>query len=294
MANEIDQHLITQFSDQVHVAAQQIKARLRPHVLIKPMKGEDFAYDGLGSVEAQELVGRHNPVAFSDIDHNRRKIARRRFVLTLPIDSADVRGMLLSPEGHYAQACVRAMERVFDRVVVECLFAAVLTGRSMGTSVTFANDGGATVTATAGLTYAKLLEINKGFIDDDIGNDMPENIVMGITGDEHSALMQEVELVSGDYSRQYAIDKGRMGEANGIQLIPFAANAVRPILSVSAGVRSCFAMASNGVCVGLSKEMGLSVKDRPDLVETSQVQVIFDLGATRTEGKRVKKVTTTD
>lgn len=294
MPNEIDAHLVTQFSDQVHVAAQQIKARLRPFTQVKPMTGEDFAYDGLGAVEAQELVGRHNPVQFSDIEHNRRKITRRRFVLTLPIDAADVRGMLLSPEGHYAQACVRAMERVYDRVVVESQFAAVLTGRAMGTSVTFANDGGATVTATAGLTYAKLLEIIKGFIDDDIGNDMPEKIVMGITGDEHSALMQEIELVSGDFSRQYAIDKGRMIEAAGIGLVHFAGAANRPILPVTAGVRSCFAMSSRAICVGLSKEMGLTVKDRPDLVETSQVQIVFDLGAVRTEGKLLKKVTTTD
>jgi len=294
VANEIDNHLITQFSDQVHNAAQQIKARLRPYVEIKPLKGEEFAYDGMGSVEAEELVGRHQQVDFADIDHNRRKIARRRFVLTLPIDSADVRGMLTSPEGHYAMACVRAMERVFDRVTVECLFAAVLTGRSMGTSVSFATDGGATVTATAGLTYAKLVEINKGFLDDDVGNDMPEQLVMGVSGDEMSALMQEQELVSGDYSRQYAAEKGRLIEANGIKLVPFAANAPRPILSVSAGVRSCFVMSTRGVCVGISKEMGLSVKDRPDLIETSQVQIIFDLGAVRTEGKLVKKVTTTD
>jgi len=31
-----------------------------------------------------------------------------------------------------------------------------------------------------------------------------------------------------------------------------------------------------------------------ELVETTQVQIVFDLGATRTEGKLIQKVTTTD
>src|SRR3990167_5294116 len=163
---EIDNALITQFSAQVHVAAQQMRARLRDKVMIKQMVGDVFAYDGLGAVEAIEQTGRHQPVQFSDISHTRRKIARRRFTLTLPIDASDVRGALLNPQSEYAGACARAMERVFDRIVVEAMFAAVLTGRDMGTSVTVANDDGDTINATAGTTYEKLLETTRLFLDD--------------------------------------------------------------------------------------------------------------------------------
>lgn len=290
----IDNALITQFSDSVHVAAQQIRARLRGSVQIKPMSGDVFAYDGLGSVEASEVVGRHQPVVFADIDHKRRKISRRRFTVTLPIDASDVRGALLNPQGDYAMACVRAMERVFDRIVVEALFATVYTGREFGTSVTFASDGGLTVTATAGLTYEKLLEIKQNYIDNEVGNDVPETIVMGISGDEHTALMKESELVNGDFSRQFVIDKGEIVTACGINLIRFAGATARPILDVTAGVRSCFAMSTRGICVGMSKEMGVKVEPRPDLIETTQVQITFELGAVRTEGILVQKVTTTD
>lgn len=290
---QIDNALVIQFSDRVHQAAQQAKARLRPYVEVRPMTGETFAYDGLGPIEAQEVVGRQQPVQFSDINHLRRKISRRRFVLTLPIDAADVRGMLLNPQGEYAQACARAMERVFDRIVVSALFATVYTGRDMGTSVSFATDGGQTVTATGGLTYAKLLEVNKNFIDKEVGNDVPERIVMGIAGNEYSALMQEVELVNDLYSQHYAIDKGRMAAAAGIELVQFAGGTTRPILDVTSGVRSCFAMSTRGICVGMSKEMSLKIEPRPDLIETTQVQIVFDLGAVRTEGVLVQKVTTT-
>lgn len=294
MANElIDNALITQFSDQIHVQAQQIKARLRPYVEVRPMTGEIYAYDGLGPVEAAPVVGRQQPVQFSDINHTRREIARQRFVLTLPIDAADVRGMLLNPQGEYAKACVRAMERVFDRIVYGALNATVYTGRQMSTAVTAANDGVLTVTATSGFVYQTLLTIHKNFMDNDVGNDIPEKLVMGIAGNEYVSLMQEVELINDLYSQQYAIDKGRMMSAAGIDIVQFAANVAKPILSVASSVRSCFAMSTRGVCVGMSKEFALKVEPRPDLIETTQVQIVFDLGAVRTEGVLVQIVSTT-
>jgi len=294
MSEPIDNAMVTQFSDMVHIAAQQTKARLRPYVQIKQMKGDVFAYDGLGPVEASEIIGMHQPVVFSDIDHKRRKISRRRFAVTLPIDKSNVRGMLLDPQADYAMACVRAMERVFDRIVVEALFADVYTGREFGTTVAFAADGGKTVTATGGLTYEKLLEINQNYIDNEVGNDVPVTKVMGISGDEHTALMKETELISGDYSRQYVVDGGEMQKAAGLGLVKFAGAINRPILNVSGGVRSCFVMTQGAMVVGMSKEMELSIKDRPDLHETKQVEIVFEFGAVRSEGILVQKVTTTD
>ena len=98
MAGElIDNALVIQFSAQVHVLAQQMESRLRPFVEVRPMSGETYAYDGLGPVEAAPVVGRQQPVQFSDINHLRRQIARQRFALTLPIDKADVAGLRRHP-----------------------------------------------------------------------------------------------------------------------------------------------------------------------------------------------------
>lgn len=295
MANQnIDKALIIQFSAMLQVKAQQIKARLRPHVRIKPMTGDIFAFDGLGDVEAVEIFGRVQPTTFQDIDHLRRKIVRRRFVVTLPIDDSDVRAVLINPQGEYAGACIKAMERVFDRVGVSVLFSSVATGRDFETTVTYANDGGFTVDATAGLTYDKLLEIQQNWIDADVGNDVPVKKVMGISGDEHTALMKETELISGDFTRQIVVDNGEIVRAAGIELIKFAANARVPVLSVSGGTRDNFAITSQALCYGLSKEMRITIKDRPDLIDVTQVQIIGILGAVRTEGVQVQKVQTTD
>lgn len=292
-SNSIDTAAVTQFSDMLHVQAQQNPSRLRSKSIIKQMTGDVYAYDGLGIVEAREVNGRVTPTIFDEIEHNRRKIARRRFVVTLPIDASDTRGVLLNPEGEYAGACMRAMNRQWDRVGVESIFANVLTGRDFGTSVTFANDGGSTVNATAGVTYEKLLELRKNYTNNEVGTDLQEKISLLITGTEEEALMKELELTSGDFSRHMVVDKGRMAEAAGIELVCFGADVSNPILSVSGGTRDCVGLTGRALCYGLSKDLSINIKDRPDYVETKQVQIIGQFGAVRTEGVLAQKFQTT-
>jgi hypothetical protein len=294
MAAQIETAQVIQFSSAVHLAAQQMKARFASLFPVKQLTGKSFAYDGIGSIEAQELNGRFNRVAFSDLKVVRRKIGRRRFSLTLPFDADDASKVLINQEAEYSQACAMAMARVYDRIGIEAALASVYTGEDMDTAVAFATDGGQTVTATAGLTYEKLLEVIQNFIDADVGNDMVESFVFCITGDEHTALMKELELTSGDYNRQANIEKGAIQEAVGLRLIKFAANATNPILSVASGVRSCIAMSTRGLCFAMPKQFEIAVQDRTDLVQTKQVQVNWTLGAVRTEGVLVQKVTTTD
>ena len=57
-------------------------ARIKPKV--RPMTGETYAYDGLGPIEASPVIGRQQPVQFSDINHLRRQIARQRFRANAP------------------------------------------------------------------------------------------------------------------------------------------------------------------------------------------------------------------
>lgn len=294
MAAQIEVAQIIQFSDMVHVEAQQMKSRFAGVFPVKQMRGKAYAYDGVGSIEAQELSGRFNAVTFSDLQITRRKIGRRRFSLTIPIDEDDVSKVLLDPEREYQRACAMSMARVYDRIGIEAALADVLTGEDFETTVTFASDGGATVTGTGGLTYEHLLSVIQNFIDNDVGNDMLENFLFCISGDEHTALMGETELTSGDFVRQYAVEKGSLVEAVGMRLVKFAANATNPILSVSGGVRSCIALSSRGLCYAMPKQFEIKVQDRTDLVQTKQVQVNWTLGAVRTEGVLVQKVTTTD
>lgn len=290
----VDSALVTQFSDMVHTEAQQMTARLKPYVKYKPMRGDNWAYDSLGETDSREASGRNEQIVFSDIEHTRRKLPRRRFYVALPIDGYDKLGMLLDPNEEYAKAVVMEMMRRMDRVCVEAAFADIATGRDFGTTVTATNDGVLTVDATSGLTYEKMLEINQNFTDNEVGNDMPVRKALCITGQEETSLMQESELTSGDFTRQFAVEGGEMTRAVGNDIVKFGANARSPILQLNgSSQRRCIAMAEGGLCVGVSKELELKIQERPDLVDTYQVVAYYYIGAVRTEGKLIQEVNTT-
>lgn len=297
IASSITEHAIITFSEHVHVRLQQKKARTSPYVRMMKMKGKAMAYDGMGTIELDEINGRFQAVEFSEMEHWRRKITKRRFGATLAVDRTNVEEMLTDPSGHYAEALALAAKRKFDRVVVEAMFADVKTGEDFDNTVTASADGVLTVDATSGLTYEKLLEITENFIDNEVGNDDESFMFcMGITGSEHTDLMSEVELTSGDYSKEYVVDAGKVKKAVGIHMVKFAANGAGgadPILPVTSGVRTSFCMAEGAIAVGIARQWEIKYEPRNDMYDTDQIKITGVLGAVRTEGKLIQKVTTT-
>ena len=289
----IDNSQIIMFSDAVHEQVQQENARLRPYVEVKQMSGDVWAYDGIGRVEAREITGRVVPATFDNIDHFRRRISRQRFVVNLPVDAADERGAIQRIQTHYASAIAKAMLRQMDRVIYNSAFADVFTGRNFETTVTAATDGVLTVDATAGMTYEKLLEIRQNFWDNDVGLDKAEKMYGTITGKENTQLMGEEALTSGDFTRQFAVEKGSMVNAAGIDLIPFAASVAQPIIPAVSGVRPLLFASDRAICLAISKEMSVKIEPRSDYFETYQVQVIGEYGAVRTEGALLQRVNVT-
>lgn len=294
MTQQIDTALAIQFADQVHLNGQQMKTRTREKVQVVPMSTQDMTVETLDSLEAIEITSRHQKTQGQDIVHGRRRLRMREFRCTIYLDNKDEVGVLIDPERNYAASVARAMYRQFDRIVVEAALATVYTGRDMTTAVTASSDGVQTVDATTGLTYEKLLEIGENFMDYEIGTEMDEMTSLFIAGEEHTDLMQESELTSGDFTRQFAVEKGKITNAAGLDLVHFGGKVSNPILSVSAGnVRSCIALAEGGVQVGLAKDAEVYVDIRPDLNRAKQVQAVLMLGAVRKEGARVQEVQTT-
>lgn len=289
----IDSALVTQFSDMVHIEAQQMQARLKPYVKYKPMTGDRWAFDRLGEAEDREVTGRNVPIVFDDINHTRRLIPRKRFHIALPIDDYDKLGMLVDPGSEYVKLVTMAMYRRMDRVITEAALASVQTGRDFENTVSAAADGVLTVDGTTALTYADLLEINRNFTDNEVGNDYPIKKALLMSGDEEEDLMAETELTSGDFSRDYAIERGELMRGAGLDFVKFGAAVANPVLKVESSVRKCIAMAEGGVCVGVSKDIDIRIQERPDLVDTYQVVASYYLGAVRTEGKLIQLVNTT-
>lgn len=285
----IDTHNIIQFSNRLHALQQQSQSLFRPYVDMVKVNSEKYMYDRIGLIEARDLNGRYQPVVFDDLDFSRRALLTAPIVVSVGVDEKDVLRLIQSPDSALTEACMNAINRKFDHIVNAAAFADVLTGKNGDTAVSFASDGGRTVNATGGLTYEKLLEIVQNKIDDEVVGDF----AFFATGKEHTALMSETELTSGDYSRQFVVDQGSIQKAMGMDVITFGANPLTPVLSVSSGTRSCIAMAKGAILVGMSKEFNVQVEKRNDLYHTHQIIVSGVLGAMRKEGKLIQKVTTT-
>lgn len=281
---------ITEFNAALDVQEQQMTSRLLPFAKRIGINGDNFAYDGLTEVQSYRANGRNPDIQPTQATFTRRKLSRERVVVTLEVDQRDVRGMLTDPKGDLARLCIMAIERETDRVIYDALFATVYTGRNFGTSVSYTTDGVLSVDATAAFTYEKLLEIRANFIDNEVGNVGVTPIVIGISGDEHTDLMSEIELTSGDYSSQYVIDKGVITSALGMGFVAFGAGVTDPILETVAGERISFALGQNGVALGISLERKVEVKDNPLKVETAIINVIKEMGAVRTQGVRLQRI----
>jgi hypothetical protein len=295
MPQSIDNALVTQFSDMVHIEAEQMESRLRDKVKIKQITGEDYAYDRLDDVEAYEVTTRNQPTILQDIEHSRRQIPTTRIMAALPIDPKDDLGVLLNPQKEYAKQVVNALKRKFDKIVTAAAFADVKTGRQFGTTVTAANDGVTTIDATAsGLTYEKLLEMTQTFMDNEVGNEAMERFYLTITGDENTDLMSQSELTSGDFSRRMPVDGGKMKQASEFELVHFGHIAASPkniLQENAAGTEKVLIAATTGaICVGISKDITLTIDRRPDLSNSIQVLAEMTMGAVRTEGKLIQKV----
>lgn len=290
----IDQLQVTKFRDNVHVLAQQIDSRLMQYCeWIDPKPGDVMAYDRVGRVEARKVTGRYTPMTFDDIAWDRRALSREEYIVNLPVSNYDVEGMLADPRSKLAQACVYAMKRTIDRVILAAMFADVKTGRNFENTVTATADGVLTVDMTSGITFPKWLALDQNFIDNEADNDGAAKKVIGITGEENTATLQIVQLTQSFYTKQMQIDGGIVKRIMDYDVVRFGGNQVPPMLGVSGGVRTSFAAIQNAIAVGLWHDMRINVEPRYDLTDTSQINCLFTIGAVRTEGNLLQKITFT-
>lgn len=281
------------FADSMFEMAAQVAARLRAIVEIEPVEAEDMVLDRIHNVEVQEHIGRHPEIVPVDMRFDRRKLITKRVGVAFFRDEWDLVKVSGELDTKLAKRAGQAFERYFDRMVVEATLATVYTGKNGTTALTAANDDVVTVDATAGFIYDKLLEIDEKFQKYDIGTDMPVEKYLLISEQEHTQLMKETKLISGDYSRQFVVDNGEIQRALGFKIIKFGSGATIPVLNVASTTRKCIALAAGGVKVGLTKQYKIEKEKVNNRWYTDQILASGNMGAIRMEGRRVIQVNTT-
>lgn len=290
MTQSIINSLKIQFQEELMTRAQQTKSRFRGKVKEIPVSGKQHAVDRIDQVDALEITSRHADTVAQDIEHSRRELAMREFRATILLDDFDALTSIVDPTRDYAASVMRSLMRQYDKVMYDAAFADVRTGRNFGTTVTFANDDGATVAAGGtGLTYEKLLEVRENFASQGYGDDMNDELFVAMTPTQMSDLLAENELTSGDFVRDYAIEGGKIAKALGMTFFEVP-NAQFPIISKTGSNREVVAFAKSALCAGVAKDISVKISERPDKNHAYQVQACLYMGGVRADGRGVQKI----
>lgn len=283
----------SKFSDTVFELAQQTQARLRPIVEFEQLDAENLMLPRVGSVEAQTLNERFPEIIPADLLWDNRKLTASRIGVPMYVDRWDTERMLADPKSVLAKRAAQALERNLDRIIIQAATAPVFTGRQGTVQVSAATDGVITVNAQAGFTYDTLLQIDQNFQSVEIGTESPIRKYLLMSEQEHAKLMREGTLISGDFSKQYVVDSGRMKRALDFEIIIFGSAVPNPMLSVSNNVRSCLAIATGAIKVGITKSWEIDVEKVNGRWHTDQVLASGIVGGVRMEAPRVQVIQTT-
>jgi len=292
---------IVAFDAVVQHEFQQMTSKLYPYVKVITLDAAQQTIDGLDSIEMKPTNGRYQPIVFDSINHTRRGVGRKEYAVDLPIDDKDARVILENQSVEYAKAIVAAAQRQIDRIIAGSFFADIQTWTTQAdgvsvpdaTLLTWANDGGVTIDATAGLTYGKFVESKRKFVNNAVS--LEENtFVFAGTGDEMDALMNEDKFIKDNYTRQMVVDNGNLTRVNGVECKFFAANDTIPVIGKdSDGYRECAMFIAGGITLAVNKAVTIEIKDRPDLRGTKQVSAVLSMGAVRNKKGVVQKIKTT-
>jgi|GEM_PF-1587757 len=288
----LDTQATVEFGKQVHVLAQEKMSKLMPFVKMVDFQGEDFSYDRFGMLADQEIIERFQPIQLTDAAWDRRWMAPRFFAVAVGVDGKDLEKMKRDPGGELAEGCVNALMRRRDKIIYGAAFDTVRTGKSgaSSTPVTFAEDGGVTIDATGGFGLSTLQTIKQNLVDSAVATDVDVDVALTVDGKRIKNLMGETQIVSFDYNTEKPLVKGTLGQAYGIQMIPYASGSQDPLLVSASGERNLLALAEGGV-VFAKGIISVRIEKRIDMHNTpTQIVAEMCVAALRTEGSRVLKV----
>jgi len=223
MAGNTNQFFVQQFASNVELVAQQMRPRIAS--TFAPMTAVGKAATVVNLIdpfEADERTGRYDDIIFGEPNHKRPWVYPRHFDKALPIDNIELMQMLADPKGDYVMGIVAALNRRMDDEAIRAFFADRNMGEDGSTVDSFAAarqisvDIGGT---GSGLNLEKIQEARKQARKLEVGlndtNGAPTEVFhCVITPQQEQNLMNEIEVISSDFTVKRILDAGTMVGSN--------------------------------------------------------------------------------
>ena len=210
-----------QYASAVELLAQQMRPRVASTFSPMTAVGKSATVvNQIDAFEADERTGLYDAIVFGEPVHNRPWVYPRNFDKALPFDNIEAMQMNANPTSEYVAGIVAALNRKMDDEAIRAFFADRLMGESAGTTGVFAaaSDGssssfqiGVSVGGTtSGLNVEKLQAALEVFRSVEVGVDESEQIHCVISAKQERNLMNEIEVLSADYTAKRIMDSGTM------------------------------------------------------------------------------------
>lgn len=275
--SSVDASFVEAFKSNVIHLCQQNPSRLRSTVSEMVVKAEVANIERVGVREAVEKTTRHTPTPILDVPHDRRRLEMSDWQFADLIDEEDQIRMLISPKSEYAKSGAWAMNRQYDRLIIEAATGSATDGD--GTTVAF--PAGQTVgTAAAGLTLDSILAA-KELLDSNEVDKSDRYLVINAKG--LSDLLSTTEVSSSDFNTIKALVRGEVMTWLGF-------NVVHTELVAEGGTEQALAYHKSGIRLGVGRDVIARIDKRIDVSYADQVYLAFTAGATRVEEEKVVQI----
>jgi len=272
----VDAAFVEAFKSNVIHLSHQMPSRLRPTVESMVVKAETANVERMSNVEAIEKTTRHTLSPIMDIPHDRRRLTLRDFQWGDLVDEEDQIKMLISPKSEYAKAAAYAMNRQYDRLIIEAATGNATDGE--GTPVPF--DSGMTIGAGGGgLTLDLILEAKEKLDANEVDS---ANRYMVLNSAAMSDLLGTTEVSSSDFNTVRALVRGEVSTWLGFSIVhtELVAETTAQVL--------CYH--KSAIRLGVGRDIITRVDKRIDVSYADQVYAAFTAAATRVEEEKVVQI----
>lgn len=290
MSVNIPSHYVQQFSTNINLLLQQKGSKLSPFVSSGSHVGKQASpVDQIGAVEAQKVTSRFAAMGRVDAPMDRRWVFPVDYDLPQLIDSFDKLRLITDPQSAYVQNAVFAMGRAKDKEIIASFLAAAKTGEAGGTSTSFTSGNEVDVAvggSNSRLNVAKLKAVRELAMANHIDL-MEDPLYCGLTAKDDSALLNEIEIISRDFSGddKPVLRDGRLERFLGINFVHCE---LLETLAAGTNEVNIPVWTKSGMYMGSWMEIQTSVSKRHDLQgEPFQIYAIGTFGATRLDEKKV-------
>lgn len=294
MSQEITQAMVSQYSSNVYMLAQQRVSRLARVVDNERVRGEQMFVERVGTVEPVKRVSRHGDTPFTEVPHSRRMLTMDDWEMGEIVDKQDIIRILIEPRSAYVRAFAGGMGRQMDRTVLAAIGGVAKAGKDGSTSVPLpasqvvAVDYVETGSPSDSSLVVRKLRRAKELLDDaEAGTDNLGKRYIVCSARELSSLLRTTEVTSADFNTVRALVNGEINQFMGFEFIRLPSSYFP---QPTTNVRAVYAFVSDGIVFGVGQEPQTRVAEDPTKAFNYRLYMSATFGAVRVEEAKVVQI----